>query len=337
MVIKFPAICNEKIMFLRDPSAYHGEKNKRPFFEGWYHKLVTSDDQSLVIIPGIYRSGENNNQTAFIMIFDGISGDLFYEKFEVNQFNCSTSSYDLQIGSNYFSPKRIIIDIDSKDLIINGKITADNLKPWPVTLFEPGCMGWYAYIPTMECFHGILSMNHSLSGKLMLNDSTYNFSNGRGYIEKAGGRNFPKDWIWAQANHFSKTDASITASLATIPWKKRTFAGFIVGFYYENNFLRFTTYRNSMIKDIHYDLTTLYWEIERGDLKLELTIEKGGKTGLLYAPDVHDMIPKVDESLDGKIQCQLYNKNEKIFDDTSILCATEFIGDTNKLIEMALN
>jgi len=324
-------------MFLRDPSAYHGEKNKRPFFEGWYHKLVTSDDQSLVIIPGIYRSGEKNNQTAFIMIFDGISGDLFYEKFEVNEFNCSTSSYDLQIGSNYFSPKRMIIDIDSKDLIINGKITADNLKPWPVTLFEPGCMGWYAYIPTMECFHGILSMNHSLSGKLMLNDSTYNFSNGRGYIEKDWGRNFPKDWIWAQANHFSKTDASITASLATIPWKKRTFAGFIVGFYYENNFLRFTTYRNSMIKNIHYDLTTLFWEIERGDLKLKLTIEKGGKTGLLYAPDVRDMIPKVNESLDGKIQCQLYNKNEKIFDDTSILCATEFIGDTNKLIEMALN
>lgn len=337
MVIKFPAIYNEKIMFLRDPSAYHGEKNKRPFFEGWYHKLVTSDDQSLVIIPGIYRSGEKNNQTAFIMIFDGISGDLFYEKFEVNEFNCSTSSYDLQIGSNYFSPKRMIIDIDSKDLIINGKITADNLKPWPVTLFEPGCMGWYAYIPTMECFHGILSMNHSLSGKLMLNDSTYNFSNGRGYIEKDWGRNFPKDWIWAQANHFSKTDASITASLATIPWKKRTFAGFIVGFYYENNFLRFTTYRNSMIKNIHYDLTTLFWEIERGDLKLKLTIEKGGKTGLLYAPDVRDMIPKVNESLDGKIQCQLYNKNEKIFDDTSILCATEFIGDTNKLIEMALN
>jgi len=43
-------------MFLRDPSAYHGGKNKRPFFEGWYNKLVTDDDQSLAIIPGIYRS-----------------------------------------------------------------------------------------------------------------------------------------------------------------------------------------------------------------------------------------------------------------------------------------
>ena len=56
------------MMFLRDPGAYHGEKNKRPFFEGWYHKLVTDDGQSLAIIPGIYRSGFNNNQTAFIMI-----------------------------------------------------------------------------------------------------------------------------------------------------------------------------------------------------------------------------------------------------------------------------
>ena len=65
-------------MFLRDPSAYHGGKNKRPFFEGWYHKLVTDDDQSLAIIPGIYRSGVNNNQTVFIMIFDGGNVDVFY-------------------------------------------------------------------------------------------------------------------------------------------------------------------------------------------------------------------------------------------------------------------
>ena len=93
-------------MFLRDPSAYHGGKNKRPFFEGWYHKLVTDDDQSLAIIPGIYRSGVNNNQTVFIMIFDGGNVDVFYERFEVQQFSCSTSSYDLHIGSNYFSSKK---------------------------------------------------------------------------------------------------------------------------------------------------------------------------------------------------------------------------------------
>ncbi|SUZ88304.1 uncharacterized protein METZ01_LOCUS41158 [marine metagenome] len=30
-------------MIIRNPSAYHGHKNKRPFFEEWYHKLITKD------------------------------------------------------------------------------------------------------------------------------------------------------------------------------------------------------------------------------------------------------------------------------------------------------
>ena len=70
---------------------------------------------------------------------------------------------------------------------------------------------------------------------------------------------------------------------------------------------------------------------------LELTIERGEKAGLLLAPDTNDMIPKVNEHLDGKIRCQLYHNDSKIFDDFSNLCATEFIGNTEKLIEMALN
>jgi hypothetical protein len=77
------------------------------------------------------------------MIFDGDKGDVFYERFEVQQFSCSTSSYSLHIGSNYFSSEKIILDIESEALIIKGQVTADNLKPWPVTLFEPG---WYGLV-----------------------------------------------------------------------------------------------------------------------------------------------------------------------------------------------
>ena len=81
-----------------------------------------------MIIPGIYRSGFNNNQTAFIMIFDGGNVNVFYERFEVEQFSCSTSSYDLHIGSNYFSSQKIILDIESEALTIKGQVTADNLN-----------------------------------------------------------------------------------------------------------------------------------------------------------------------------------------------------------------
>lgn len=67
-------------MIIHNPSAYHGHKNKRPFFEGWYHKLTTKDNRSLVIIPGIYESGQTNNKTTFVMIFDGSNGNVFFLK-----------------------------------------------------------------------------------------------------------------------------------------------------------------------------------------------------------------------------------------------------------------
>jgi hypothetical protein len=320
---------------LRDPSAYHGGKNTKPFFEGWYHKMVMNNGQSLVIIPGIYRSGYNNNQTAFIMIFDGSNGDVFYEKFEVKQFSCSTSNYSLHIGSNYFSLQKVILDIESEMLTIKGQVNADNLKPWPVTLFEPGCMGWYAYVPTMECFHGILSMDHSLNGEIEFNGSNYDFADGRGYIEKDWGRNFPENWIWAQSNNFTNNDLSITASLATIPWKNTAFAGFIVGLYYNSKLYRFTTYRNTVIQEIHYESNKFYWKLKQKTLTLELTIEKGHKPGLLYAPGKTDMVPRVHEYLDGSIYLKLYDHKETILEDHAKSAAIEIIGDTNKLINMA--
>ena len=323
------------MIFLRNPSAYHGGKNKRPFFEGWYHKLVTGDGQSLAIIPGIYRSGFNNNQTAFIMIFDGDKGNVFYEQFEVQQFSCSTSSYSLHIGSNYFSSEKIILDIESETLTIKGQVTADNLKPWPVTLFEPGCMGWYAYVPTMECFHGILSMDHTLDGEIEFNGSNYDFGGGRGYIEKDWGRNFPENWIWAQSNHFSNNNLSITASLATIPWKNTSFAGFIVGLYYKSNLYRFTTYRNTVTKEIRYDSNKFYWQLKQKDLMLDLTIEKGHKAGLLYAPGKIDMVPRVHEYLDGNIYLKLYDHKGTILEEQTTSAAIEIIGDISKLINMA--
>ena len=65
-------------MILKRPEAYHGQSYRRPFFEGWYHKMSSKDGNSFVIIPGIYRSGINNNQTAFIMFYQGSSGRVDY-------------------------------------------------------------------------------------------------------------------------------------------------------------------------------------------------------------------------------------------------------------------
>ena len=77
-------------------------------------------------------------------------------------------------------------------------------------------MGPFKYFP-MECRHGIISMRHTLEGRLKLNGKEIDFTNGLGYIEKDSGRSFPSSYVWVQANDFDEP-CSIMASVADIPF-----------------------------------------------------------------------------------------------------------------------
>jgi len=57
-------------------------------------------------------------------------------------------------------------------------------------------------------------------------------------------------------------------------------------------------------------------------------------TGLLYAPDKIDMVPRVHEYLDGNIYLKLYNNKETILEDQTSSAAVEIIGDVSKLINL---
>lgn len=78
-------------------------------------------------------------------------------------------------------------------------------------------MGWYSYVPLMECKHGIVSVNHYLKGKIRINGNSIDLSEGKGYIEKDWGTSFPEVWIWIQSNNFTNPETSFTFSLAKIP------------------------------------------------------------------------------------------------------------------------
>ena len=69
---------------IHHPEAYHGINSRPPFFEGWYHKIVTKSGHPFAIIPGIYRSAKVENKFPFVMIFDGQSGDVHFERFIIN-------------------------------------------------------------------------------------------------------------------------------------------------------------------------------------------------------------------------------------------------------------
>ena len=53
------------------PELYHGWGKKNKFFEGWYYKIISKDqDYAFAFIPGIAMD-ENGIKQAFIQILDG--------------------------------------------------------------------------------------------------------------------------------------------------------------------------------------------------------------------------------------------------------------------------
>ena len=56
---------------------------------------------------------------------------------------------------------------------------------------RPGVMGPFSFVPFMECYHGVVNIDHKISGSLMINNEEIDFTDGYGYIEKDWGKSFP--------------------------------------------------------------------------------------------------------------------------------------------------
>jgi hypothetical protein len=244
---------------LYNPAEFQGNLHRNNYFEGWYLKHVTADlSQSISIIPGISLSKDPH---CFIQVLNGVTSEAFYIRYDLKDFSTGPRRFAVRIGESFFSDLYSEIHINNENLKADGRIEYRDSVPYPGTLINPGIMGWYSFVPFMECKHGVISVNNNLSGILKLNGLVIDFTDGKGYIEKDWGASFPESWIWVQCNHFEKKEVSFMFSVAKIPWLTRYFIGFL-GFLYDGNkFCNFATYNGSVIT-----------RLEKADYSLKISI-----------------------------------------------------------------
>ncbi len=153
---------------LGNTTIFQGNKKKEDYFEGWYFKMVANDGSSILsIIPGISLSSDGNEKHAFIQIINGNTAQARYYSFPIEEFSFSKKEFALKIADNYFSKDSIILDIKENNSIISGKISMFNQVDYKSgKLLNPGIMGFYRFVPFMECYHGVVSLTHHLNGKL---------------------------------------------------------------------------------------------------------------------------------------------------------------------------
>jgi tocopherol cyclase len=279
------------------PAWYQGNLSMSGYFEGWYYKFSDKNEQNTgALIPGISFNKDGSESQAFIQYLDdsGVLSD--YIRYDTGQFSYSHDKAEIRIGKSFFSPAGIDVNIEGNSKSIKGSLIFKDIKPWPVSLFSPGAMGWYAFVPFMECYHGVLSFDHGIEGGLELGGKRVDFSGGRGYIEKDWGRSFPQYHIWIQTNHFEKPGTSLMVSIANIPWLSKSFDGFLIGFLFEGRLYRFTTYNGSSITNFRYDQGELSFHVVSKDYRLEVDVlyVKGAE---LLTPVEGEMRGRLSESL----------------------------------------
>jgi tocopherol cyclase len=306
------------------PELFQGNLKVKNYFEGWYFKHVSKDLSHVYsFIPGVSLTEKDPH--AFIQIINGITGETEYVMYSLDEFIWDKKKLYLKVGGSVFTDKYINLNIDKGSLKISGYIEYDNMITYPKTAFSPGIMGWYSFVPYMECKHGIVSVNHDTTGELKVNEKTIGFDEGKGYIEKDWGTSFPEAWIWIQSNNFTDRNTSFQFSVAKIPWRGKYFPGFISFLYFRNEYFLFSTYNNSSITEMNHNNESL--ELTMSNRKSVLKVRVVKKTfGELRAPASGDMSRRIKESVDSEVTLNLYdNQNNLIYDDVGKRAGLEVI------------
>ena len=329
------------------PALYHGRGKRPPFFEGWYFKLVDAGEQHrYAVIPGVFIGREPGASHAFVQTLDGATGRTAFHRYPFEAFQAARDAFDIRVGPNHFRADRIELDIDRPGGRMVGELRFAGGMPWPVTLTSPGVMGPYTFAPFMECYHGVLSFEHSITGELTVDNARLDFTGGRGYIEKDWGQAFPKAWIWMQSNHFGATAVGtcLTASVAIIPWLRGAFPGFIVGLRHGDRLYRFATYTNATITRLDLTDTHVTWQMtgrsgpHNTPHCLEIVAWRA-EGGLLHSPERSAMLQRVLESLTARLDVRLAavlgGREQVIFEGEGRHAGLEIVGPIHDIRKLA--
>lgn len=317
---------------INSPIVFQGHIKRKNYFEGWYYRQVSEDRKKVIcFIPGVSLvQGDAHSFVQYIYVSEDKEGKsrvkTGYVTYPVGAFMFSNTPFSIQIGDNVFSETRVKVNLIDKDIRIVGTLKLGSFTTIKKSILMPNIMGCFAYIPNMECNHGVISMGHSIQGNLQINHEKVVLDSGKGYLEKDWGTSFPKKYIWIQCNNFTNKSISLFCSIAHIPFLKNSFTGFICNLIVDDVEFRFATYNNSSfdIVNISSNGVKILLDSNKAMLEIQCVINECGE---LRAPKKGRMGDKIKEESAGQIKVRLYNKkNKKTYEEYGDMAGIEIVG-----------
>ena len=280
-----------------------------PYFEGWYLKHQNSN-QTVALIPGVSRR-ETGEEMAFLQIIT--SEGAWQVDYPITAFRASRKKFWVQVGENYFTSRGAWIKVEQPGLKIQGKIGYG-----PFTSLHYDIMGPFGLLPGLECRHGVLSMDHWLEGSLQINGTWYDFSRGRGYLEKDWGSSFPQKYLWSQSNDLPGGNCVMLA-VAQVPLGPLAITGCIGVVIYRGRQYRLGTYLGGRAESWNS------WGgvVTQGKLRLEAQL-LGGEFYPLRAPISGSMEREIRESPACQVAYRFWHGDKLLFSSVSHQAGFEY-------------
>lgn len=319
------------------PEMFQGKYKNKNYFEGWYYKLIDSKQENVwAVIPGIAHGKSEGDSHAFVQVIEANSCSVHYFKYDISSFKFHEDEFNVQIGNSIFSRNGIILNLKDHNISIQGQLSFQNIVSFPNKILRPGIMGPFSFVPSMECYHGVVNIHHEIKGSIAQNGTEINFNNGYGYIEKDWGKSFPESWIWLQSNHFSQGDVSLMFSIAKIPFLGSHFTGFLSFLRIGHQMFSFATYTGAKITKLQYMEDTILVDISdsRYTFHIEAIFSKGG---VLKAPKNGLMSGEVTESITSTVMISLYDRKSRtnLFEGKGINTGLEIGGNIEYFLQLS--
>ncbi len=279
--------------------AYQNKK-AHDYFEGYYVRIY-NETYNYAFIMAVTKYTKDPH--AFLQIFNGKTHENTYIRYDADTFYESS-------GTIYVGPNRLSIDqliIDTPKLSLEATLTNH-------IVLDKSAMAYLRKLP-LECYQEVLMLDGAFKGKLTLDNQAMSLE-GKAYMEKTYGKQFPQAWFWIQANDFNQPLAiSMAGGDIPLPLTKKTRFGFFVLLWYKGTLYRFGSFNFAKLTFDQNGAQKLTIKRKKRTLKIELT---PAKATLLKGPSKGgDMILDVYESLNAQLKVRLYEADELIIEAQS--------------------
>lgn len=282
-----------------------------PCFEGWYFKHQNRNGQALALIPA-YHIDSAGRRTVSLQVI--AKDKAWWLEYPESQLCLCRQPFLLKLGRSVFGGNGAFLNIEQAGLSLHGA-----LHYGPFTALRSDIMGPFRLFAGMQCSHGVISMGHSLEGRVKLNDKLIDFTHGIGYIETDRGRSFPSRYLWTQCVWGAPGQGSLMLAIASIPLPAGGFTGCICSVFYKGRQYRLATYQGARVGD---------WScrgaaIRQGRYRLEAELLRERKQPL-RAPVEGRMERTIHESLCATVCYRFWRGEELLFRHTDENASFEY-------------